>query len=198
MGEPGRCRSRAERSWRVVPAAPEHARGIAACHIASWREAYRDLVPAPMLAAFDVDRRADAVLRQLTARGATRTHVALDGEEVIGFATVTTREAAPCAELDALYVRASWYGSGVADELVRTAVDPALPCTLWVFADAARARAFYRRHGWLPDGARAFEEFTALPQLRLSRNGLRGREPARRDVACRDAPSTAPRPDSSG
>ncbi len=156
-----------------MPAAPEHARGIAECHIESWREAYRSLVPAPVLAAFDIDRRAAAVARRLARTGGDipeRTHVALAGDEVIGFVTVTTLGDPPCAELDALYVREAWYGTGVADDLVRAALDPALPCRLWVFADAPRARAFYRRHGWAPDGARKFEEFTALPQLRMSRS----------------------------
>ncbi|WP_245649467.1 GNAT family N-acetyltransferase [Nocardia shimofusensis] len=158
----------------MVPAALEHARGIAECHIESWREAYTSLVPAPVLAAFDIDRRAAAVARRLDpAAGGTaeRTHVALAGGEVIGFVTVTAPgESGPAyAELDALYVREAWYGTGVADDLVRTALDPGIPCRLWVFADAPRALAFYRRHGWTADGARKFEEFTALAQLRMSR-----------------------------
>lgn len=158
----------------MVPAAPEHARGIAECHIESWREAYRSLVPAPLLAAFDIDRRAAAVARHLdpaTGETAERTYVASAGEEVIGFVTVTVPgDIDPgYAELDALYVREAWYGTGVADDLVRTALDPAVPCRLWVFADAPRALAFYRRHGWRADGAIKFEEFTALSQLRMSR-----------------------------
>lgn len=171
MGDPGRCRSRSERRWRVVPAVPEHARGIAECHIESWREAYRGMVPEHVLAAFDLDHRAAAVARRLdpAADVTEHTHVALARTEVIGFVTVDDADPAR-AELDALYVRASWYGTGVADDLLAAALDPALPCRLWVFADAARARAFYRRHGWTPDGARKFEEFTALPQLRMSRS----------------------------
>jgi len=138
-------------------------------------------VPEPVLAAFDLDRRAAAVARRLApAAGETgeHTHVALAGDEVIGFVTVTTAgDPAPvCADLEALYVRESWYGTGVADDLVHAALDPAIPCRLWVFADAPRARAFYRRHGWVPDGARKFEEFTALAQLRMSRYPDPGRE----------------------
>lgn len=38
-------------------------------------------------------------------------------------------------------------------------VPAAARLTLWVFADNERARHFYRRHGFTPDGVERLEEF---------------------------------------
>ncbi|MDI3329919.1 MAG: GNAT family N-acetyltransferase [Micrococcus sp.] len=54
----------------------------------------------------------------------------------------------PSLELHALYVLAEAQGTGVADALMARAVGPA-PCRLWVLAVNDRARAFYRRHGFV-------------------------------------------------
>jgi 2-(1,2-epoxy-1,2-dihydrophenyl)acetyl-CoA isomerase len=38
-----------------------------------------------------------------------------------------------------------------------------------VFEQNPRARAFYARHGFVPDGARATDDWTGLPEVRLVR-----------------------------
>jgi GNAT superfamily N-acetyltransferase len=58
------------------------------------------------------------------------------------------------AELRDLYVVPSSWGTGVATELMTTALDEirkagAPEATLWVGADNARARRFYEREGWV-------------------------------------------------
>lgn len=160
-----------ESRWRILPLAAEHTYRLAECHIACWREAYADLVPAHVLAAFDVRRRA-AQWERDRLRHPGRTHVAVLGDAVIGFASAgesTDESPVTPLELSALYVRAAWYGTGVADDLLRTVLDPRKPCSLWVFEDNPRARAFYGRHGFRPDGARKIEPFTAVLELRMVR-----------------------------
>ncbi|MFD3704546.1 GNAT family N-acetyltransferase [Nocardia sp. NPDC058658] len=66
-------------------------------------------------------------------------------------------------ELEALYVRSAWHGTGVADALIEAAA-PGSPCTLWVFADYPRAHAFYRRHGFTDTGIHRADPFTLLPE----------------------------------
>ncbi|WP_435593299.1 N-acetyltransferase family protein [Nocardia sp. bgisy118] len=159
------------RAWRITPLAAEHVHSLAECHIACWREAYRGLVPAHVLDAFDVDRRAEAWDRVRTAHPDS-THVAVVGDSVIGFASSgLSRDRAPVApiELNALYVRAGWYGTGLADQLLAAAVDPDRPCSLWVFEDNPRAQAFYRKHGFALEGARKVEDFTVAMQVRMIR-----------------------------
>lgn len=62
------------------------------------------------------------------------------------------------AELYALYVRPAWWSTGTGralmDEvLARTAAAGYRSITLWVLRDNQRARRFYERAGFAPDGA---------------------------------------------
>jgi 2-(1,2-epoxy-1,2-dihydrophenyl)acetyl-CoA isomerase len=158
--------------WQIVPLAAEHTRSLAECHIACWREAYQGLVPDHLLAAFDVERRA-AQWERIRVAYPGHIHVALVDDEVIGFASAgpsTDRDAVTPVELSAMYVRAPWYGTGVADDLIRTALDPTMPCSLWVFEENPRAQAFYRRHGFELDGTRRTEAFTSAMEVRMVRS----------------------------
>ncbi|RDI69400.1 GNAT family N-acetyltransferase [Nocardia pseudobrasiliensis] len=160
-----------EQRWRVIPLTAEHTRGLAQCHIACWREAYRDLVPAHTLAAFELGRATETWNRRL-ARHPNNTVIALADDTVIGFASggpsggeapVTTRE------LNAIYVRATWYGTGVAHDLMRAVLDPEADTSLWVFEQNPRAQAFYRKYGFELDGTRRTEAFTPAVEVRMIR-----------------------------
>ncbi|MFE1591813.1 GNAT family N-acetyltransferase [Nocardia sp. NPDC058705] len=148
--------------WRIAPLTANRVTELAACHIASWREAYGTLVPAHILDGFDLERSAITWERR-RAEGTHHLPVALAGDRLIGFASATDSPAAE-SELEALYVRSAWHGTGVADALIETAA-PGSPCTLWVFADYPRAHAFYRRHGFADTGIRRADPFTLLPEL---------------------------------
>ncbi|WP_327120041.1 GNAT family N-acetyltransferase [Nocardia sp. NBC_01730] len=157
--------------WRVLPLTAEHTHSLAECHIACWREAHRDLVPAHVLDAFDVERRAEQWERN-RVRYPGHTHVAVVDDTVIGFASAgppRDAQAVTPLELHALYVRSAWYGTGVADDLIRIALDPATPCSLWVFEQNPRAQAFYRRHGFAFDGTRRAEPLTSAIEVRMVR-----------------------------
>ncbi|MEV6656214.1 GNAT family N-acetyltransferase [Nocardia fluminea] len=175
--------------WRIAPLTANRVTELAACHIASWREAYDDLVPAHILDGFDLERSAINWERRRAA-GTHRLPIALAGDCLIGFAAATDaptagrrneasagrivsipsgrqssadRSISPVSELEALYVRRAWHGTGVADALIEAAA-PGSPCTLWVFADYPRAHAFYRRHGFADTGDRRTDPFTLLPE----------------------------------
>ncbi|MFI6867234.1 GNAT family N-acetyltransferase [Nocardia sp. NPDC050406] len=157
--------------WQVVPLAAEHIRSLAECHIACWREAYADLIPRHVLDAFDVDRRAEQLERRRLSHP-DRTVVAVADGAVIGFGsggpaldetTVTPRE------INALYVRAAWYSTGVAHDLMRAVLVPEVDTTLWVFEENPRARAFYAKFGFELDGARRVEAFSPSLEVRMVR-----------------------------
>ena len=62
------------------------------------------------------------------------------------------------AELYALYVRPAWWSTGTGRALMdrvlaRSAAAGYSSITLWVLRDNARARRFYERAGFAPDGA---------------------------------------------
>ena len=157
-------------SGLVRPARREDAPGVAACHVACWREAYAHLLDPEFLAGFDSPERGRRWAAHLTAPGST-TAVAPAGEEVVGFArTGPSRDEPPVTalELQALYLRAEHHGSGLADRLLE-AVAGSRPASLWVFADNPRARAFYAKHGFVPEGSRRPDPLLGIAELRLVR-----------------------------
>jgi GNAT superfamily N-acetyltransferase len=70
--------------------------------------------------------------------------------------------------LDGLYVRPEFWGTGVAGELHDRAVAAvrAAGCEtarLWVLQANVRARRFYERRGWAPDGSSRVVEYPPHP-----------------------------------
>ncbi len=70
--------------------------------------------------------------------------------------------------LEAMYVLPAAWGSGLADRLHAAALDQlrahgAVRARLWVLELNGRARRFYERHGWRPDGTSREVEFPPHP-----------------------------------
>jgi GNAT superfamily N-acetyltransferase len=138
----------------VRRAAPDDAVGIARAHIAAWREAYTQILPAEVLDELDETSNA-ARKKKLIESGHCVFVGELDGE-VVAFATCgpnrypTLVEAD--GELEAIYVHPKAYRSGVGTGLLRAVVDYLLAqgyATMAVFAfrDNHPGRAFYLKHG---------------------------------------------------
>ncbi len=151
----------------IRPAGPADAQAIAAVHVRSWQEAYAGIVSQRYLASLDPQERAtrwEQHLEQGPADG-VRTWIALDGTRLLGFATVgpSRDEDAQRGELEvySIYLEPSTWGHGVARELMRTVIRESgehTPLSLWVLAANERARHFYRRHGFQPDGVERYED----------------------------------------
>jgi GNAT superfamily N-acetyltransferase len=132
---------------------------------ASWRAAYAGIIPGP-------------IIERVTASGGAaanpppyrRTLVAEDGEDpaVIGYASYGPERSVPAAttpptpgvvgELYAIYVTPAWWSTGAGRALMEAALtaleaDGYRRAVLWVLADNARARRFYERARFTPDGA---------------------------------------------
>lgn len=160
--------------YAVRPGAVGDADELGRVHIAIWREAYAGLMPADYLAALSVENaQAKWRLRLEVDEPDSVLVVATAGEdgEIVGFATGgPSRDAdAPTAwELYAINVLADHHGSGVADDLVGVVIGDR-PASLWVLVGNDRAQAFYRRHGFAPDGATQVHEGTGTPEIRMVR-----------------------------
>ena len=90
--------------------------------------------------------------------------------EAGGFAVLTDEGFAAVAApfLEAIYVRPSSWGGGLAVELHDAAVAElrargVARARLWVLEGNARARRFYERLGWSPDGTSRVVEFPPNP-----------------------------------
>ncbi|MCC2334973.1 GNAT family N-acetyltransferase [Cellulomonas sp. zg-Y908] len=55
-------------------------------------------------------------------------------------------------ELSNLYVLAAHHGTGVGRTLLDAVLPPGTPARLWAARDNPRARRFYERNGFAPDG----------------------------------------------
>lgn len=164
----------------IREATAEDAEAIGRMHYASWREAYAPLLPDGFFSAEGEARRVAQWRRILAepADASTTLRIAVRGDEVIGFATEgparpNETAGAPVRdrELWSLYVRASEYGTGLAHELLAAVLPDDVPAEVWVFEANPRARAFYAKHGFAPDGARHVfgPDLGGQPEIRLVR-----------------------------
>jgi ribosomal protein S18 acetylase RimI-like enzyme len=154
-------------TYRLRRAHRRDASAIAALHAASWRSAYRDVLPARRLGPpLDDDRRRR--WRSMLARARARdvVLVADDGERLLGFIAVWVD--ARGAYIDNLHVDPARRGNGIgaallrkaARHLVRTGTRQAV---LWVYVANTEAVRFYERQGGVAT-RRAFDRFLRSQQ----------------------------------
>ncbi|MBL0706112.1 GNAT family N-acetyltransferase [Sinomonas sp. JC656] len=163
----------------MADAVPADAEAILAVKDACWREAYAHLLPPEFLAhGLGGDPQRTERWRQLLAHDAAgRFALVRRRGRVVGFAGAGPARAEDdpprvddLRELYTAYVLTEMYGTGAA----RAVVDRVLgrgPAILWVFEDNPRARAFYAKLGFAPDGAGKLDEIGGrrLSEIRLAR-----------------------------
>jgi GNAT superfamily N-acetyltransferase len=131
-------------------------------HYGSCRDAYSSFLPEDFWGEETEQRWIDSWTKDLQSpHPGSDTWIALGEGQILGFATVGLTRPNPTAgtrarerELWSIYVRASEYGSGLADRLLETVLPQHAPAELWVFEANERARRFYSRRDFEPDGAR--------------------------------------------
>ena len=156
----------------VRAAVPADAEAIAHVHVASWRSAYRGLLPHAYLAELTVDQRAPR-WRQRLRRVGPREHVlvATCDAGLVGFASAgptrdRDRDDRLTGELYAIYLLEEEWGRGAGRALHEAAVTALREAgfrdaTLWVLGPNDRARRFYERNGWAADGSTKLESYGA-------------------------------------
>ena len=148
------------------------ASAIARVHLQAWRESYAHLLPSATLAGLQQGPR-EAKWREIIIGAGSDIWVACAGKDVIGWASAGNGrddDGPRPRELNGIYVLAGHYGSGAGQQLLDAAVGNA-GAYLWIAEENPRAFAFYRRNGFVPDGATAVHELagTPVPILRMVR-----------------------------
>ncbi len=157
---------------------------VCAIRIRGWQWAYAGLVPQAYLDGLDVAEETERRREFFTEAPAEVVDlVAERAGSVAGWAAfgpyrdaATGRRDDAQAELYALYVRPEQVGTGIG----RALMDASLGLTrahgysgmrLWVLRDNSRARRFYERAGFAPDGAAEAEEVAGalVPEVRYAR-----------------------------
>lgn len=140
-------------------------------HMACWREAYGPIVDPALLEPHLSDPDAWAQRwRQQIDDGAERT-VAVAGGALVGFVAAGParhEEAVTDHELQALYVRETWHGTGLGAALLAAAIGEEA-AYLWVLEDNLRARAFYVKQGFSDGGGRKLYENLDAWEIQLVR-----------------------------
>lgn len=143
------------------------AAGIAQAHIQAWRESFCEMLTPRALAELDLDEHTQMWAGHLKNPDLT-TYVAEihdaglkgaepdsegAGPEIVGFALcgVAERGAPRSLELKMLYLVEREKGTGLGQGLFDAAVGTA-PALLWVATRNPRAKAFYAKNGFAPDG----------------------------------------------
>jgi ribosomal protein S18 acetylase RimI-like enzyme len=138
----------------VRPAELDDSAAIARVHVATWRTAYRGMLPDDFLASLDEAGYSERWKRTLR-EGPGRVYVAEDGADVVGFASGGRERAGEdgySGELYAIYVMREAQGRGHGRRLVQAVVGGLREMKLndmivWVLRDNRPARAFYERLG---------------------------------------------------
>jgi GNAT superfamily N-acetyltransferase len=146
-------------------ARPQDAAQVAGVHVCSWQVAYRGLLPDAYLDGLRAEDRARRYTFDLVGPDHPATTVALEGDEICGFATTgpARGEAQRAGEVYAIYVDPKAWGRGVGRVLMENARSRLAglgftEALLWVLTGNDRAERFYRAGGWLPDGGRREED----------------------------------------
>lgn len=168
--------------WQIRDPRLEDAEAIATINVRAWQRAYAGLMPADLLAAQEVEPRAARLRERLGSGTSAPGHVAVDGDGAVAgycwFGDYRPDDDAPSpgdgwGEVYAIYVDPDRIGTGAGAALMSaalTALGPR-PVAVWVLEGNARARAFYERFGFMPDGvATDFDAGgTPVPEVRYAR-----------------------------
>jgi RimJ/RimL family protein N-acetyltransferase len=174
-------------------ATPADAATMATVHIDAWRTAYRGLVPGAFLAALNHRRKTER-FREFLASGEGETYIVERDGRPIGHLTV-----GPCRDEDldersvgeiwGIYLGSGQWRQGIGTQVCRRAESMlrargVTRSVLWVFEGNERARRFYERMGYTPDGAtKIIEVGASLTAIRYRKDlpgGVASAETARR------------------
>lgn len=146
----------------IRPARLRDAAGIATLHTASWRSAYRDVIPAWRLGpTLDNDRQRHWRTMLVRARSRDVVLVADDGKRLLGFIAVWVGPGR--AYIDNLHIQPALRGQGIGEQLMRAAARRLVrighrQADLWAFVANTAALRFYARLGGMKD-RRGFDRF---------------------------------------
>ena len=154
---------------QVRPARVDDAAAIADAHTRAWQAAYEHVFGAENLATIDSERRR-RWWERCVREGLETVLVAEKDGRVVAFASLgparddAAREDATRGELYAIYALPEAWGSGAGRALLEAGVEALREggyrqAILWVLDDNPRARRFYEREGWTPDGGTKTDAF---------------------------------------
>ncbi|MEO3868974.1 GNAT family N-acetyltransferase [Nonomuraea sp. B12E4] len=146
-------------SFEIRKALPEDSGAIEAVRIATWRVAYRGVMPDTFLAGLEVRPEPVRNRSEWLARGHGSAMVAVRDGFVRGFSIygASRDDDIPGMEVYAIYVFPAEFSTGMGRALMAASTEEMSSSGhsqvgLWVLADNPRARRFYERFGFTLSG----------------------------------------------
>ncbi len=151
---------------------PDDVPALAAVHVQAWRETYPGILSDELLANLRVEDHERLWTKILTGEWADGVVVGLLDGVVAGFAFAypgQDPDAPRGLELNMIYALERAKGTGLGQEMLDAAIGDR-PALVWVAINNPRARAFYARNGFEPDGAsKVIEHWDNVHDIRLVR-----------------------------
>lgn len=182
--QPGRCRESIAPSTTIGHYAPvmgsqglliryavlDDADAIGRLHVRAWQNAYRGVMPDEYLDSLQADDRIEMWRGIISQPDQSPLLVAVEADEVAGFAAFgeeRSRTCALCGELYAMNLDPDHWGRGIGRVLLRRVTDALMAmgyqeAVLWVVPQNKRARALYESEGWVADGGESSEEILGV------------------------------------
>jgi len=137
------------------------ARDAAKVHVLSWKAAYKGIVPDEYLDRLSVENRAER-FRENYERIKENSFVAANDGEIIGVLAIhksLDADRADCGEIEAVYLLPEYWGRGYGKQMMDFAIHKLnewgfRDILLWVLEENLRARKFYEKCGFAPDGTK--------------------------------------------
>jgi ribosomal protein S18 acetylase RimI-like enzyme len=139
----------------------EDAHEIAEVHVASWRAAYRGILPDSLLDSLSVEKWTELWQERLSAVGETSNFVLVRVDQIVGWVAVGPARDSDCnpqqtQQVYGIYLRSEYWGRGHGKSLYSAGEDQmrqsgAIEAVLWVLRQNLRARRFYESQGFALD-----------------------------------------------
>ena len=137
---------------------------------ASWKQAYQNILSAEELETSADAEKYEKIFLSLTEKHSNRFYIAHCNDFPCGMLySCPSRDAElkGFAEIVAIYILPEFWGQGLGQALMNKVLQEISPfyagVCLWVFKDNLRARRFYEKSGFSPDGREKTEKFSNQP-----------------------------------
>ncbi|MET0853522.1 MAG: GNAT family N-acetyltransferase [Microterricola sp.] len=157
----------------IRPVRDVDAEALGRVHAQCWHETYDHLISEATLANLSPRRMAELWTHWMSQGPDHHLYVALVEGEIVGFVgsgPARDDDAPRERELYFIYLLDAFHGTGIGQKLFDAACE-ARPGYLWVAEDNPRAHRFYKRNGFVPDGATQLQPFLGeeIKEVRLVR-----------------------------
>ncbi len=157
----------------IRPPRVEDSSTLAFVHNEAWRETYGQFFPEDRFGSAALEQRKHMWSQILSSNRPNRViRVAETAGNIVGFAfagPATDPDAPRGLELYMIYLRREAQGAGVGQMLIDAVLGDS-KATLWVADENPKAHPFYKRNGFLPDGAsKADPDSPEVIEVRLVR-----------------------------